>query len=173
MLAVEGNVVGAPTFLIGGESAVGEARGGRAVDAQMPCYEAVVVDVQSSVGVVYGRTVERIAHHLSPVLIARIDAVVVIVVDAGYLVADVLRVVVVVGATLVFCVDVFGYDVAQPSAVFQFQFAAKHDVFKVVEEVAAMYALVPVVARAVAVVVDMEHLTIIFKEVVGIYRESP
>ena len=79
-------------------------------------------------------------------LIARIDAVVVIVVDAGYLVADVLRVVVVVGAALVFCVDVFGYDVAQPSSVLQFQFAAQHDVLKVVEEVAAMYALVPVVA---------------------------
>ena len=58
MLAVERTVVGAPTFLIGSQCTVGEARGGSTVNAEMPRYEAVVVDVQLSVGVVYGRTVE-------------------------------------------------------------------------------------------------------------------
>ena len=93
---------------------------------------------------------------------------IVIVVDTGYLVAYILRMVVVVRTALVFCVDVFGYDVVQPSSVLQFQFAAQHNVLQVVEEVAMMYALVPIVARTIAVVVDMEHLTVILEEMISV-----
>ena len=110
VLAVERTVVGAPTLLICSQGTVGEARCGSAVNAEMPRYEAVVVDVQLSVGVVYGRSVERIAYYLTPVLPTWIDAMIVIVVDTGYLVAYILRMVVVVRTALVFCVDVFGYD---------------------------------------------------------------
>ena len=105
MLAVERTVVGAPTFLICSQGTVGEARCGSTVNAEMPRYEAVVVDIQLSVGVVYGRSVERIAYYLPPVLPTWIDAVIVIVVYSGYLVADVLCVVVVVGAALILGVD--------------------------------------------------------------------
>ena len=43
VLAVEGYVVGTPTFLIGSQGTIGEASGGSTVNAEMPRYEAVVL----------------------------------------------------------------------------------------------------------------------------------
>ena len=104
---------------------------------------------------------------------AGVDAVVVVVVHACDVVADVLGAVVVIRSALILGVDILEDEAAQPSAVLQVELGAEHHVLQTVHEVAALLPCVPLFALAVAVVVEQEHLAVVFEEVVGVYREAP
>lgn len=163
----------APTFLICGEHAVVEAFRRRAFHAEVYGIEAVVTHLYGAVVVVYRRAVEWVAYHLSPMLPAGVDAMVVIVVHACDVVADVLRVVVVVRSALILRVYILEDEAAQPCAVLHVELGTEHHVLQIVHEVAALLPCVPLFALAVAVVVEQEHLAVVFEEVVGVYREAP
>ena len=51
--------------------------------------------------------------------------------------------------------------------------ATKHHITQSILKVAVFLPYVPLFALAITVIVEQEHLTMILKEVVGIYRESP
>ena len=78
----------------------------------MQCHEAIILEVDDTIGVVDGRPIERIAHGLSPVLPTRVDVVVVEVVLTADVVGQRGRVVVIDGAALVLRVDVLEHHVA-------------------------------------------------------------
>ena len=74
---------------------------------------------------------------------------------------------------MVFRIEIFEDDVPQPRTVLDVHLRSEHDVLHVVKEVAVVLPVVPVLARAVSVIVKEEHLAVIFEEVVGIYRCTP
>lgn len=80
------------------EQSITQTRHRRSLYAHVPRHEAVVFHAQGVVSVIGRRTVERVAHHLSPMLHAHVVAVVVIVVAATDVVGYRRRAVVIHGA---------------------------------------------------------------------------
>ena len=61
----------------------------------MPCQKAVVLHIYLIVGVVDGRAIEGIAHHLAPMLPSGQNVVIIIIVNTTYMVGHLLGVVVI------------------------------------------------------------------------------
>ena len=150
---LEGVRISAKSILISGKETVTQFVCGLSADAKMPSHKAVVGHVDVAIGVINGRTIKRIAHYLPPMLPARIDVVVVIIVLSAQVVGNGVGVVVVDRAALVLGVKVFKHHIGNPSSVFKVQFRPKHPVFKVVNKKAAFLFLQPFVARTISVVV--------------------
>lgn len=168
VLAGVGLLIGTPSLLISKEGTIGEAVGRLPVEAQMIGHESGVLQIKAAVGVVDGGAVERISHHLPPMLPARIDVVVVVVVTACDVVAHGGRTVVVDGAALVLGVQVLHHHVPEPGAVMEVQLQPQHDVFQVVEHEATVFLLVPLFPLSVAIVVHEEHLRVVIEIVVSV-----
>ena len=81
--------------------------------------------------------------------------------------------VVVDGAALVFGIDVFKHHVLYHAVVLEAEFGAEHHVFEVVEHVATLLLRHPFCTFSVAVVVELQHGGVVFKELVGIKRQLP
>ena len=69
-----------PTFLPCGEQTVSEIGSGFTSNTQVPCHKAVVFYSHFVVGIVDRGAIQRIAHHLSPMLPSRENMVVVVIV---------------------------------------------------------------------------------------------
>ena len=139
----------------------------------MEGHESVVVNTYLIVGVIYRRAEQRVADDLSPMLPSGVGAVVIVVVGAGNVVADVLRAVVVVWTALVFRIEILEHDVSQPCAILDVHLCSEHHVFEAIHEVAAVLPCVPLLALSVAVIVEQEHLAVVLEEMVGIHAQSP
>ena len=94
--------IGSQSILKRGKHAVACVVGGAAVNSKMESHKTVVLHIDATVLVVDRRAIERVSHHLSPVLPSWIYAVVVVIVGTAYMVMDYRRVVVVNRTALVF-----------------------------------------------------------------------
>ena len=166
-------VVGAQSFLIGGQQPIGQPVCRIAADAQVEGHESGVLEVDDAVLVVDGRAVERVAHGLSPMLPTGVDVVVVVAVAAADVVGQRGRVVVVDGAALVLRVDILKHDVAQPRAILYVQLQAEQHVLQVVDEVATLLPDSPLVACSVAVVVELQHRRVVFEVFIDVESQLP
>ena len=80
----------------------------------MESHEAVVFHLDRAIFVIDGRKIERIAHHLSPMLPARRDVMVVEIVATADMILEGRIVVMIDSTTLVFRIDIFEHNVTQP-----------------------------------------------------------
>ena len=98
---------------------------------------------------------------------------VIVVVTAADMVADGRGMVMVERTALIFGVHILQNNVVEPCGILQAQFGTKQPVLEVVEEVAMLLLDVPLVAGAIAVVVEVQHHGVVFKILVGIESEVP
>ena len=135
------------SFLISGQRAIGERLCRSAAHAQVEGHKAVVAHIYLPVVVIDGRPVERVAYHLPPVLPARVDIMIVIIVYSPDVVGYGLRVVVVYRATLILGVHIFEDDVAQPARVFEVEFRSEQHILHVVYEIATLFLHLPLLPQ--------------------------
>ena len=150
--AVEGSGPGAEVALVAVEQAVAYGGSGLSLDAEMVGLEAVAGEGERTVARIEGRGIEGIAHGLTPVLVAGVEVVVVVVVHTADLVGYLRGLVVVDGAALVGGVEILVGEGREPAAVVEL-------------EVDAPEAVVPSVLE--------EHLGVVFEEVVVVKAEAP
>ena len=98
---------------------------------------------------------------------------IVIVVAAAEMVGHIRRSVVIDGAALIFRVEIFQDDAAHPVAFLQLHLCSHHDVLERIVEVALLLLLHEVLAFGIAIIVEEEHLRMVFKVMVGIERSTP
>ena len=134
----------------------------------MERHETVVLNLDESIVIIDRRAVERVSYHLSPVLPSRVGIMIIVLVLAAKVVGDQWCMVVVNGTTLIFRVDKLHDNVTQPGTVFQIQLSTEHPVTQIVEEIAALLFLLPVLPLTITVVVHKEHCRMIFKETIHI-----
>ena len=82
---IEREVVSTPPFLVCSQHTVINTRSDRSIETEMVGSETVVLTIHLSVIVVDGRTIERIAHHHSPVLPSGIYVMIVVIVFSAYM----------------------------------------------------------------------------------------
>ena len=85
---------------------------------------------------------------------SRVYAMVVIVIDASYVVANVLGAVVVVWTTLMFGIYILKNQAAKPCAVLHIKLRTKHHILQTIHEVAMLLLCVPLLTFTIAVVVE-------------------
>ena len=94
--------------------------------------EAVVLHLNRAVFIVNGREIKRVAHHLPPMLPASSNIVVVEIITTTDMILEGGIMVVINSTTLVFRIDIFEHDVAQPRTVFQIQFSTQQTVLEII-----------------------------------------
>ena len=123
----------------------------------MKGHKPIVLHLDITIAIINRREVERIAHHLSPMLPARTEIMVIEIVLSANMVLPSCIVVMVNRTALIFCIKIFEDQSLQPGAVFHVQLGSQHPVFKIVEQVTTLLLHVPFLAFAISVVVELEH----------------
>ena len=131
--------------------------GGMAAQSYMEGSETVVLEFNRAVFIVQRRPVERIAHRLSPVLVAGKDVMVVKVVPSADMVRNGKGMVVVDRTALVFRVKIFKDNTVQPVIGLKTILETQHPVLEVIEQIAVPLLHLPFVALPVTVIIKLEH----------------
>ena len=88
---------------------------------------------------------------------ARGDMVIVVIVTTAQMVLPRHVMVMIDRTALILRVEIFEDDIAQPRTILQVQFTAKHNILEIVEHIAMFLLLIPLTARAVSVVIELQH----------------
>ena len=125
--------------------------------AEMPGHKAIVGHPDTTIVIIERRTVERITHHLPPMLPACIEMVVVIVVAPHQMSVQISRMVVIDRSALILGIEILHDDSIEPRSSLEFQFCTKHHILEVVEEIAVVFLHIPLLSFAIAIIAEHEH----------------
>ena len=135
--------------------------------------ETTVFYSQVAIFVVDWRAVERIAHHLPPMLPAVVEEVVVVVVAPADMLRDGWCVVVIKRAALVLCSQIFKHHIAYPWKGLESNLCPYQEVAEFVQHELPLLLDIPVLARSIAIVIQKQHGGMVFEKVVAIKTQAP
>ena len=123
-----------------------------ACQSDMPGGETVILHHNRTVLIIKRRQIERIAHHLSPMLPTSKQIMIVVVIASRNLITDCWGMIMIDRTSLIFRGDILQDDIIEPSGILQSEVESQLPVFKGIDKITLGDHRIPLVTSSVTII---------------------